>query len=283
MNEEIKKLQSDLISRFKMTRIERSDSFMSEFIEYVDRIRSDDYRKFFAEKIFSVKDTGVSNRTINNWDQNDLIEDEREEKSNWRKFSFIELTWIRIIAKLREFGLPLEKIHTTKESLINFGDVDKDKPFHESTTLFEFYLFLIISKQEPVYILVYLNGSADLATYNQLTSNISYQIIDSYLTIRLNKIVNQLLPSIDTKPVIQPKVHLLDDELDLVLALRDKSFTEIRAIKKDGKIDRIELSRDIDPRKKLGDLIKEDKYQDIQLTMQQGRIVSITKLLRKKF
>lgn len=70
-------------------------------------------------KNMSVASTGLSYRIINSWENQGLIDTDRINMAQWRKFSFIDFVWIRIIADLRTFGFPLEKLLRVKEALFN--------------------------------------------------------------------------------------------------------------------------------------------------------------------
>jgi hypothetical protein len=69
------------------------------------------------EKKFPVSVTGQSYRTINFWESCGLIENKREENSEWRKFTFVDIAWIMIISELKNFGYPINKLVKVKETL----------------------------------------------------------------------------------------------------------------------------------------------------------------------
>lgn len=75
----------------------------------------------FVEKSFSIKDTGLTYRTISSWSQEGLIDHFQNSDGKWHKFSFTELIEILIYKELREFGFSLDKIKKVKESITNTG------------------------------------------------------------------------------------------------------------------------------------------------------------------
>lgn len=62
----------------------------------------------------TVNDLGLSYRTINYWDNNNLLLGTRKNDKGWRKFSFIDFIWINIVQSLREFGFSADAIHKIK-------------------------------------------------------------------------------------------------------------------------------------------------------------------------
>lgn len=67
--------------------------------------------------ILTVNDLGISYRTINNWEANDLMLSERGSTRNWHKFSFVDFVWLNIVFELRQLGFPLIKIKKLKDFL----------------------------------------------------------------------------------------------------------------------------------------------------------------------
>jgi DNA-binding transcriptional MerR regulator len=65
---------------------------------------------------FAISEIGITHRWITHWDNQGLIDNHRE-GTEWRRFSFIEYIWLRIIVRLREFNLPLAAIKRVKKFL----------------------------------------------------------------------------------------------------------------------------------------------------------------------
>ena len=98
----------------------------------------EEFQKDTVENIFNVfgicngvfepqltaSDLGISYRTINNWEANDLMLSERINKSGWRKFTFVDYVWLNIVLELRNLGFPLPKILKLKDFLNEAIDDD---------------------------------------------------------------------------------------------------------------------------------------------------------------
>jgi DNA-binding transcriptional MerR regulator len=63
-------------------------------------------------------DTGATYRAINHWESEGLIPDRREEGQRWRRFSFVDFVWIKMIDQLRALGINLETIKRIKEMVL---------------------------------------------------------------------------------------------------------------------------------------------------------------------
>jgi len=70
-----------------------------------------------CQKRYSAKDLGISYRRINSWQSERLIEDFREDDQKWRKFSFVDYIWIRIVDDLRNYGLSIPIIRRIKDEI----------------------------------------------------------------------------------------------------------------------------------------------------------------------
>ena len=75
------------------------------------------------EKTFLGTDTRVAYRVINHWEQTGLIDNHRGEKPKWRRYSFVEFVWIRMIDEMRSVGLKLSSIKAVKEELMTLTPV----------------------------------------------------------------------------------------------------------------------------------------------------------------
>ena len=67
------------------------------------------------KKKFSIKDTGLTYRIINNWSEKGLISHLREKEGKWHRLNALELIEIHIYKELKEIGFSIEKIKKVKE------------------------------------------------------------------------------------------------------------------------------------------------------------------------
>lgn len=69
------------------------------------------------ERRWSVSDVGVPPRWISHWDRARVLMDVEREGAGWRKFSFIDYVWLRIVCELRALGLALPSVRRVKDIL----------------------------------------------------------------------------------------------------------------------------------------------------------------------
>jgi MerR HTH family regulatory protein len=141
---------------------------------------SDENRKadLIHNKQFSVSATGETYRTINFWESSGLIDNNREESSEWRKFTFLDIVWIMVIKELTDFGYPIKKTQIVKENLCHSVE-------GEISLLVE-YLYSFQLKSYKV-LIVYNDGTVELNFPSKITSTTG----KSYLCINVfNRLLN---------------------------------------------------------------------------------------------
>lgn len=74
------------------------------------------------EKRFTLKQLGVTHRSLILWDKEGLLYSPSE-KGKWRRFDFFELVWIKLISKLRDFNIPIKTIRKLKENILILPDL----------------------------------------------------------------------------------------------------------------------------------------------------------------
>ena len=84
-------------------------------MSYLDSIENN-LRKHFFSRPFTVKDAGISYRELFYWEQKGLLPFEVKEHK-WRRFNLPELTWLRLVVRLREFGVGIAQIAQIKNRL----------------------------------------------------------------------------------------------------------------------------------------------------------------------
>jgi DNA-binding transcriptional MerR regulator len=99
----------------KITSLEVFSSF-TDVMEYVEK------------KEFSIGDANIKNWVVRSWQENELLVGNYEIEK-WRKFSFTEIVWLRVIVKLRALNVPLENIRKLKKKVFLLADFDL--PVHQ--------------------------------------------------------------------------------------------------------------------------------------------------------
>jgi DNA-binding transcriptional MerR regulator len=88
------------------------------------------------EPRFTIKDTEIRHRNITHWGNEGLLIGDFQ-KGKWRRFNYLEIIWLRMIAHLRSFEIPLELIRTLKHNLceenISIWDLYQEREVREVT------------------------------------------------------------------------------------------------------------------------------------------------------
>jgi len=126
----------------------------------------------------------LSPRVLNHWLSQGLIEDGRTSGTGWHLFSDSDLIWIRILTKLRRFGMSLDKLVVSK----NMIEFQRD-PKSSTRPFLDFYLYYITTKGRPVSILVFETGEIEFGTPSQIEFSIqSGDLSEDYISIDLARI-----------------------------------------------------------------------------------------------
>ncbi len=144
----------------------------------------------FNEKRYKVPNDSLSSRVITHWQSTGILSDKRPNSKGWRKFSFSEQIWIACIVKLRKFGMDLTKIKKVKEELGLFFHNKIGSTF----PILDYYIAFAMATEKPVKLIVFNDGEALIG--RQYDIDIAKQfgcISDDYITIDINKIINQFL------------------------------------------------------------------------------------------
>ena len=221
-------------------------------------------------KRYTVKDTDLSYRTINHWMAEGLLDDDRQHDAGWRKLSFKDLLWVRILQELRKFGFPLEKLREVHKTL------------NPSSLAFETGIALCLRTPPiPVFIAVFDDGTAEVATLTSLRVTdylVGYE--HPYIRINLNTLCCEILGTDKLMPARTDAIDLMSEEHDVISALRDKQADEVKVILKDGSINRVEKTKSFKGNQHLADLLNDLNFGEMTVNVENGKPVS-TKITKK--
>lgn len=106
---------------------------MNKNLEKEKPLTRDEYFSGFKElmttPMFTIKDTGLSYRTISNWGERGLMDEFKKEKEKWQRFDWIGLVKMKIYAELRVMGVSIDKLKWLGEILSR--DVTKRSKFED--------------------------------------------------------------------------------------------------------------------------------------------------------
>ncbi|OGH15918.1 MAG: hypothetical protein A2869_00335 [Candidatus Levybacteria bacterium RIFCSPHIGHO2_01_FULL_40_58] len=255
-------------------------SFYSLVLE--SDLKENNFIKFLREKAYTMKFTGLdkdylaTSRLISTWIESGLIdEDVRDNKGSWKRFSAKDLLWIKIINKLRWFGLPISSIEKVRQFLLT------NEHFVDGEYLFDYAVMLVMTKS-PISLIVLPDGEAHLLNQLQLSSARRIDSLHDFIHISFNQIVREVFNKPDLEEKAEAAIALSDDEAKLYMLLREGKYSNIEIVMQNGKIERFEASEDIDTDTKINDLLSSGKYQNINIQQQDGKVVSVKRILKNK-
>ena len=232
---------------------DRFDIFFAGYIDsYKERTRK--IREEFNKRSYTINDTGLSSRVLSHWADRDtrVLPDGLTDGNEWKRFTLIEIIWIKAVCKMRAFGMPLKKIKQVCDWIMQWDDEHEDYPW------FEFYIFWAQYSDEDTYIIILPDGRAELATSLNIETmkDINHGISEHLLLISLKSILREQgfwVREINT--LIPP--YLSTAENKIIDTIRERKSKEITARLHDGMVTEIETKVIYPQDTNLTNLIKE--------------------------
>ncbi|MCZ6719391.1 MAG: MerR family transcriptional regulator [Gammaproteobacteria bacterium] len=258
----------------KPNRLFRGTGWDISVAEYVSKTRSEFQRvsDLVNKKIHTVKDSGATYRVINHWAEAGLIEDKsRKTSEGWRRLSFLDLVWIKVLADLRKFGVPLESLKIARRAIF-------EVPGKPSVTRpeFEYAVTHCLAIDPARFLLVsFSDGWAEVIdqTNFELCMSSGHLNTKSYLVIDLNQCCKAVLPNMRL-PQFRVKHELTDKELSIIESVRSGRYDVVEIHGSDGKIERIKCrSRKGRAASKLDQLARSMEFGEFTVKVQKGKAV----------
>ncbi len=270
------------------------------------------------EPRYTLKDIdNLSYRTLNYWDEKKfLLPVERETTDKWRRFSFVEYIWIKILQELMDMGVALpEMVKSLLRYFGTFGYMDAFEPLlkkeftsdywfegdnkRNAAERFSRFLAVIVVEKNPAAIRLYSDGYCQTIWGNPKAEVIELFFKDttrdkefeSFVQVSIGHIISQLLIKATEQPAkgrldnILIKDILNENEAELLRHLRRKDVSELTIRLTDGEIKMIELTEkgqidDLGTR--LSDWFVKEGYQEITYKTNGGKRVSFERTTKMK-
>lgn len=254
----------------------RNDAFDIGFQQYFKNSGTNKISHVLNNRERNVKFDTISYRQLNSWEQEGLLTNERESRQ-WRRFSIMDAIWVKIIKELREFGFSWLQIKNTKQSL----EYASDK-FNVSMPLLEFFTAFAIGNKMPVLLLIFKDGLCVPVNFSQYKIGSEFYGIDNHLQINLNEILQGFFPNIDLKPKYKSEIPLDVDEMELLAFIRLGEYEKVEIHYKRGKMKTVEGMERLDASDLITEVIKDHKYQKIEVVVEDGRKISLRRTVKKQ-
>jgi DNA-binding transcriptional MerR regulator len=257
----------------------RGDNFAIDFADYcfADDPRMKKFQSNVREKKFKVSDTDVKYRVVNHWEEKGLLPDNlRKDSEGWRRFSFVEFIWLKVVEQLRSFGVPTDVIKNAKDRIMDFDKGDN------SYLLFEYYVAKARASTLDPYVVVTQNGLSDVGSLSEIESMKSFHGNQSYILISLKNIMEELGLKV-TKPEVL--FSLTKEEVEILCTLRLEDVDSIKIRMKNGKINEIDTDKvfsGINLNKLKKEIGESGDYADITARFEKGKEQSVKVSKKKK-
>lgn len=221
-------------------------------------------------KDFSIKDTGLTYRTVNNWSEKRLLSHLRETEGRWHKLTFLELVEIYIYKELKAVGFSLKKMRKVKsflhsyrkkkeplEKIIIKGEVVLDRTVFSIIVISLLVLsegkkmYLVISSDvKNIFFLDNLELTGLVAGNGYLTDKIQISG-SSFVIINIRKILQKIGVELENEKWSTLLEEISKDN-------EDEKEREIKIFKTGNKIEKIRMvkNRKIQRGESMGKLVK---------------------------
>ncbi|WP_395043644.1 hypothetical protein, partial [Flavobacterium sp.] len=231
-------------------------------------VLDEDLKQSFREEK-SRKFTEQSKRVLSYWVKKGVLKPaDRSKEGAWFQFDKIESIWIDIVTQIREFGLDLDKLLIIREAL-----------FTETVPNFRLIDFCLMHSilKEPYLMIVYPSGKISTISLELYSKTIATENLPPHLVFNFFYLAKDIFPNNNFNLALKdPKsADLSPAEMKILYYLRTGDFKDIKVRMQEGETYLLEVSRKIDTNDKIIEIIRNGKYQNIEIITENGKIVSI--------
>lgn len=286
MNRQLNTTRDILYSERKAT------AFQSKEYEFVKNQSPSLHKPLFTIKNLRYFIADITYRKINGWDEKGLVSGSRDNAdSGWRKFSIIDTIKLNIISDLRKIGLSTDKIKFVIDGISNSRvsghDLNNNIKHHKFLEL-EYWYFACLADHKILFLIddegsaVFLEENDALWAYTQMDNSVSPLLILPFFSY-VKKITSAFGKNIRIKEETTLahlfKNKLTEQEEKILGIIRDQCYEEILIKKSNNENIHIKAKS-----RRSGnfsdshiiDLINKKDYQNITVTINGGKKVSLT-------
>ena len=271
------------------------------------------------KRLFIGTDTGPSYRVLNHWGNVGLIDEHREEGQRWRRFTFVEFIWVRMIDEMRKVGLPVEVIKTVKASLFQpasivdldmhlrsiyaGGGAKEDREAMEAEMRDKFdggpedqevggnwlqhLIMSTIVKRCPVVLVVFTDGSLfaihEEPGFFMTPEQLDRLTFETHVRVPVTGIIKEFLRG-GLAIERMGDLHILEPNEQTVLGIiHSGQYESVTVNFKDKKMRSLEMRQSQDVKQRIVDVLAAGKYQDIAIVQHEGQVTKIENTIKYRF
>jgi DNA-binding transcriptional MerR regulator len=229
-------------------------------------------RECFSKRPFSIKDCGCSYREVLYWEQKGLLPFPTSDHK-WKKFNLAELTWLRLIRRLRQFDVGVPIIKEIKESC--FKLLSTEEVLSREEELFAIVRGIVgsdfdkLDKSALDAVSQFVKEKIRIPQFESWLIQMLADSVAFYLLIRVDKINGQ----VDVKPILIPPgqcdmpIDILDELLsaDNICIQINQLFEDLLSISDSKKF--ADVYGLTEKELQIFDLLRTGKYTEISIKM----------------
>lgn len=276
--------------------------------------------EFETKKAFEAKDFSKGNdrnfqRNLSKWEAQGILFESTFDKNKKRKYSFVEVIWIKIVQELKSIGYPKNLLTEAQEALsmrqsylqmlmqvmeisarmlnqTSQPTVEKQEKetqnfdLKDETSVLGWAIAICIDNKTPVKIVFDSAGNAIVIDFSDPNSaELLRELTDStFVLISLDSILKDLILD-DNFNFMLPKLHYLtEEEFEIIKELRSGEVEQL-TVKFQGKeellIERL-VAINGDPAKRIAEILSNGDYEDILIKKRNKKIVYSKRLELRK-
>jgi len=252
----------------------KADDFylaLANYEEFLGKLKPE--QDFIRTQKYSSSTLKISRRVLSHWRKVGLLDE-----SDTTKLSYVECFWISVANELRQFGLSLKKIKKVKDNIFN----------PEKEPLLTFYLYNSFKKdiEDDYFLLVNSKGESDIGSSDEIDAMEDLNLLnENYIKINFN-LVKARLANKPTSTLKSSFINrkVLPTEKKIIEAVRSGEYKKVAIRFKSGVATHLEKESvtTADAMTALKSAISEQSFGKIELTQQDGKVISVKNTATEK-
>ncbi len=270
---------------------------------------------------FKGAETGINTRVLNYWETEGLIPNRRDDDAKWRRYSFVDFVWIKMVDQMRQVGLNFDLIRKVREMVITptelidlftlmmgigpwmdhaMGEAGEEefqgyvqaweKVFADEqimVTVLQLLIANAIAKRCPIRIVVFLDGEIlwieEHPEFAIHPDFLDRMSYEPFVSFSVSGIIKEYLGS-ELAFERMDNLQLLDEnETFLLQTILSGEYDSITIKYKNEELDSMEMKKSQDVKKKVVDVLAEADYQNITMVQHKGRVTKIENTIKHQF
>ncbi len=241
-----------------------------------------------ANTLFRTEHAPQSTRQLTYYQEKGVMLTNRNEGDGWREFNANELIWLNIIAYLRLFGYPMEKIKDLRDNYIAKREQGVLIKGEYKTRFFEMPVAMSIISKSELFFIITLDGDVtfyDDISYKQWKDKNSY-MRHPHISIPLGEMIRDLWNNIPDEEKIEfdlPEFEYLSAaEKKIIKEVREGKYLTISIVFKGRQPILLRKFEQADTRQRLIDILNKHNYVNMKVVKKDGKIIHIENELTEK-